>query len=170
MHLHKSAPFLLRTYSQELTSKSGRLYLKARYRHPPNTLLAILYGTRNGSRLKHFRNHGSIPNFRDWANSETTDDSQEDKMLRWALGFFVIALVAALEYWHGEDVGFYLELSPGVYFSKKITATPLIFPSFLARDTRSRIISSLDSESQPVSCARIRYCRSGESSGMSLIN
>jgi hypothetical protein len=81
-----------------------------------------------------------------------------------------IALVAALEYWHGEDVGFYLELSPGVYFSKKITATPLIFPSFLARDTRSRIISSLDSESQPVSCARIRYCRSGESSGMSLIN
>ena len=30
-----------------------------------------------------------------------------------------IALVAALEYWHGEDVGFYLELSPGVYFSKK---------------------------------------------------
>jgi hypothetical protein len=42
-----------------------------------------------------------------------------------------IALVAALEYWHGEDVGFYLELSPGVYFSKKITANAFDIPIVL---------------------------------------
>jgi hypothetical protein len=42
-----------------------------------------------------------------------------------------VALVAALEYWHGEDVGFYLELSPGVYFSKKITTNAFDIPIVL---------------------------------------
>jgi hypothetical protein len=42
-----------------------------------------------------------------------------------------IAAVAALEYWHGEDVGFYLELSPGVYFSEKITANAFDIPIVL---------------------------------------
>jgi uncharacterized membrane protein YtjA (UPF0391 family) len=35
-------------------------------------------------------------NFRETGHFEITYELQEEKMLRWALGFFVIALVAAL--------------------------------------------------------------------------
>jgi uncharacterized membrane protein YtjA (UPF0391 family) len=72
-----------------------RLYFPNAYRYPVNTLPAILYSTSSSRELKQFPNHGG---------SRTSvrppiaqfERSQEDKMLRWALGFFVIALVAAL--------------------------------------------------------------------------
>jgi hypothetical protein len=47
-----------------------------------------------------------------------------------------LAAVAALEYWHGEDVGFYLELSPGVYFSDRISANAFDIPMVLGSGSK----------------------------------